>query len=111
MALTALDTDRAVTVSVVICAYTEARWDELVAGVRSVQLQDPPTPEVIVVIDHNEALLDRARREISGIKVTVNTGREGAVRSAERRRGRGDRRRRGLPRRRCQSRARMAVAP
>jgi GT2 family glycosyltransferase len=77
MALTALDTDRAVTVSVVICAYTEARWDDLVAGVRSVQLQDPPTPEVIVVIDHNEALLDRVRREIPGIEVTVNTGRRG----------------------------------
>src|SRR5664279_5118544 len=77
MALTALDTDRAVTVSVVICAYTEARWDDLVAGVRCVQLQDPPTPEVIVVIDHNEALLDRVRREIPGIEVTDNTGRRG----------------------------------
>ena len=77
MAVTTLDTERAVAVSVVICAYTEARWDELVAGVRSVQMQEPTTPEVIVVIDHNEALLDRVRREISGIKVTVNTGRKG----------------------------------
>jgi cellulose synthase/poly-beta-1,6-N-acetylglucosamine synthase-like glycosyltransferase len=41
-----------------------------------VQLQDP-TPEVIVVIDHNEALFDRVRIEILGIKVIVNTGRRG----------------------------------
>ena len=75
--MTTTDTGRAVSVSVVICAYTEARWDDLVAAVRSVQLQDPPTPEVIVVIDHNEALFDRVRIEISGIKVIANTGRPG----------------------------------
>ena len=75
--MTTPDTGRAVSVSVVICAYTEARWDDLVAAVRSVQLQDPPTPEVIVVIDHNEALFARVRLEIPGIKVTVNTDRRG----------------------------------
>jgi hypothetical protein len=71
------DTDLAVSVSVVICAYDEARWDDLVAAVLSVQQQDPPAPEVIVVIDHNEALLERVRQEITGIKPTVNTGRRG----------------------------------
>ena len=60
MVLTALDTERAVTVSVVICAYTEARWDDLVAGVRSVQLQEPPTPEVIA--QALLGLIDAARR-------------------------------------------------
>ncbi len=74
--MTAAGTGQAVSVSVVICAYTEARWDDLVAAVRSVQLQDP-TPEVIVVIDHNDALFDRVRIEILGIKVIVNTGRRG----------------------------------
>ncbi len=75
--MTTADTGRALSVSVVICAYTEARWDNLVAAVRSVQRQGPPTAEVIVVIDHNEALFDRVRVEILGIKVIVNTGRRG----------------------------------
>ena len=74
--MTATGTGQAVSVSVVICAYTEARWDDLVAAVRSVRRQDP-SPEVIVVIDHNEALFDRVRVEILGIEVIVNTGRRG----------------------------------
>ena len=46
-------------VSVVICAYTEARWEELVACVHSVQQQTVPCKEIIVVVDHNPTLLDR----------------------------------------------------
>lgn len=48
-------------VSVVICAYTEARWDDLVAAVQSLTAQSYRPLEVIVVIDHNPALLQRAR--------------------------------------------------
>lgn len=47
--------------SVVICAYTRERWAELGAAVRSVQDQTPHPHELIVVIDHNPALLERAR--------------------------------------------------
>jgi glucosyl-dolichyl phosphate glucuronosyltransferase len=48
-------------VSVVICAYTEARWDDLCAAVASVHAQTAEPLEVVVVVDHNEALLARAR--------------------------------------------------
>jgi GT2 family glycosyltransferase len=48
-------------VSVVICAYTEARWDDLCAAVASVHAQTAAPLEILVVVDHNEALLARAR--------------------------------------------------
>ena len=47
--------------SVVICAYSDERWDELLAAVESVQTQSTPPVETIVVVDRNPALLDRAR--------------------------------------------------
>src|SRR5919202_688038 len=59
-------------VSVVICAYTEARWDDLVAAVESVQCQTAPPPEIVVVIDHNPGLLARVCRHIPGVVVIEN---------------------------------------
>jgi glycosyltransferase involved in cell wall biosynthesis len=59
-------------VSVVICAYTEARWDDLAACVESVQHQSVPPREVIVVIDHNPPLLERVRVHIPGVIVVEN---------------------------------------
>jgi GT2 family glycosyltransferase len=58
--------------SVVICAYTEARWNDLVAAVASVQRQTVPPLEIIVVIDHNPRLLDRARAHIPGVVAVEN---------------------------------------
>ncbi len=59
--------------SVVICAYTFDRWDDLNAAVASVRVQIPPAKEIFVVIDNNEALRERAEREIEGVKVIPNT--------------------------------------
>lgn len=59
-------------VSVVICAYTEARWDGLCRSVRSVRQQTHLPTEILVVIDHNDALLERARAEIPGVTVLEN---------------------------------------
>jgi hypothetical protein len=53
------------SVSVIICAYTEQRWDHLVRAVESVRRQTLPASEVIVVIDHNPALLARAKAELA----------------------------------------------
>ncbi|HZT05865.1 MAG TPA: glycosyltransferase family 2 protein [Chloroflexota bacterium] len=50
------------TVSVVVCAYTEARWSELTACVRSLQNQTRVPDEIVVVVDHNPSLLERAER-------------------------------------------------
>lgn len=65
-------------VSVVICAYNEERWDELVAAVQSVKRQTLRPRDIIVVIDHNRGLLDRARKHLQGIFVAENGGELGA---------------------------------
>lgn len=65
------------TISVVICAYTEARWDELVAAVVSCQTQRRPAHEVIVVADHNPALLERVARDVPGVVLTENIEQRG----------------------------------
>src|SRR3954454_11764006 len=69
------------TGSVVICAYTLDRWTELKAAVRSVLNQTIPAKEVFVVIDHNDALYERADREISGgiVRVVANQWEPGLV--------------------------------
>jgi glycosyltransferase involved in cell wall biosynthesis len=63
----------ALNVSVIICAYTEDRWNDLVAAVQSVRAQSSPAHEIIVVIDHNPRLLERVRSEIPGIVVVDNS--------------------------------------
>jgi glycosyltransferase involved in cell wall biosynthesis len=59
-------------ISVIICAYTENRWNDLVAAVESVQQQTVPPGEIIVVIDHNPALLKRVREQIPGVFALEN---------------------------------------
>jgi GT2 family glycosyltransferase len=76
---------RAPTVSVVICAHTPARGEQLLAALESLRDQSRPPHEVIVVIDHNPELLswvgERApdmvvieNRERSGLSGARNTG-------------------------------------
>jgi GT2 family glycosyltransferase len=69
----------ALTASVVICAYTEERWSELLEATESARGQTHPPVETVVVVDHNEALLARAREAIvgDGIVVVSNTGPQG----------------------------------
>lgn len=62
----------AVSVAVVICAYTEERWDELVAAVASVRAQRLPARELVVVVDNNAALLERASAELPATQVIEN---------------------------------------
>lgn len=64
-------------VSVVLCAYTERRWDALVEAVASVTGQEPAPGETIIVIDHNAELLARARAAFTGATVLANSGRRG----------------------------------
>lgn len=65
------------TCSVVICAYSLDRWRDLVEAVASLQRQCDGQPEIIVVIDHNDALRQRAARRLSGVTVVVNEHRRG----------------------------------
>ncbi|WP_406859984.1 glycosyltransferase family 2 protein [Streptomyces sp. HUAS MG47] len=45
--------------SVVICVYTEDRWQDILAAVDSVRAQTLPALETLLVVDHNERLRDR----------------------------------------------------
>ena len=58
------------TVSVVICAYTLERWAQIVAAVASVRRQSAPAHEIILAVDHNPDLADRAREELPEVVVT-----------------------------------------
>lgn len=49
--------------SVVICAYTLDRWQDLVAGFEGIARQTVPPLEVVLVIDHHEELFRRAEQE------------------------------------------------
>lgn len=66
------------TATVVICVYTEDRWDDIVAAVASVRNQDVAAGEVLVVVDHNPALLERARARFTDpVRVLPNARRQG----------------------------------
>jgi glycosyltransferase involved in cell wall biosynthesis len=64
-------------ISVVICAYTDERWDELIASVESVQKQTLLPHEIIVVVDHNAALYQRAHQTLKNITVIENQEAQG----------------------------------
>jgi len=66
-------TQTAHDISVIICAYTEDRWDDLIAAIASVQQQILPPKEIIVVIDHNPGLMKRVREQVPGMVVAENT--------------------------------------
>jgi GT2 family glycosyltransferase len=58
--------------SIIICAYTEARWNDLVEAIASVQQQTLPSAEIIIVIDHNKLLFQRACESLHDVKVIEN---------------------------------------
>ncbi len=72
-------------VSVVICVYTEDRWDDILAAVASVRDQSWPALETLVVVDHNAALLRRLAKwygddgagATAGVRVLANAGPRG----------------------------------
>lgn len=58
--------------SVIICAYTEARWDAMLVAVESVRQQTLPPRQIILVIDHNPVLFERSLAALSGITIVEN---------------------------------------
>jgi len=70
-------TAQALDISVVICAHTEARWAQLVRAVESLRSQSVAPREIVVVIDHNLALADRACHQLPGARVIANDRRRG----------------------------------
>jgi len=66
------ETHTANDISVIICTYTEDRWNDLVAALESVQ-QQTLLPEIIVAIDHNPYLLKRVQEHLPGVIAVANT--------------------------------------
>jgi GT2 family glycosyltransferase len=62
------------TVSVVMCAYTEDRWEAIVGGCAAVLAQLGPADELVLVVDHNAGLVRRARAAIPGVRVVESEG-------------------------------------
>jgi glucosyl-dolichyl phosphate glucuronosyltransferase len=67
-------------ISVVICVYTEQRWDDIGLAIESVRRQSLAAHEIVVVVDHNQALFDRLVAELSawrdGPQITIAANRE-----------------------------------
>jgi GT2 family glycosyltransferase len=59
-------------ISVVICSFTEARWLLLSRAVESALTQSQPPEQVIVVVDHDPALLERARTAFGRVEVIAS---------------------------------------
>jgi GT2 family glycosyltransferase len=69
-----------VRITVVICVYTEDRWEDILAAVGSARQQSLPALETLLVVDHNPALLRRLAERYGctdGVRVLANTGPRG----------------------------------
>ncbi|MGW0906340.1 glycosyltransferase family 2 protein [Streptomyces sp. NPDC002853] len=67
-------------ISVVICVYTEDRWEDILAAVASVRAQSLAALETLLVVDHNASLLERLGKEYKeteGVRVLANAGPRG----------------------------------
>lgn len=60
------------TVSVVVCVYTEDRWPEIVIALTSLAAQTLPPAQVIVVVDHNPPLAERLAAQYPELDVVPN---------------------------------------
>lgn len=65
------------TVTIVICAYTERRWDLLLDVIESVRAQTVAPEEILVVIDHNEDLYERLIEIVDDVTVVESSGPRG----------------------------------
>ena len=59
-------------VSILLCVYTEARWDDMLAAIDSARRQTLPAGEIIVIVDHNPALYERLRLAAPDVRVVQN---------------------------------------
>ena len=64
-------------ISVIICAYSLERWEKLVSAVHSIERQTLPAHEIVVVIDHNHTLYERACSFFTTARVIENKDQRG----------------------------------
>jgi GT2 family glycosyltransferase len=65
------------SLSVVLCAYTLERWDDICAAVESLRAQSRPVDQVVLVADHNDELLARARAAFPEVACLPNAEGQG----------------------------------
>ena len=65
------------TLTVVLCAYTLDRWDDIRAAVESLRGQTVRPTEIVLVSDHNEELLEGSRAAFPDVVCAANTGPRG----------------------------------
>lgn len=66
--------DGHLAVSVVVCAYSERRWEQTRAALESVLAQKPSPAQVLLIVDHNADLAARALREFRAVTVLESDG-------------------------------------
>src|SRR6185369_11937411 len=64
-------------VAVIICAYTDERWNQLTEAIEAVANQSQPPDAIVVVIDHNPALLARVQQQFPHVKAIENVQEKG----------------------------------
>jgi GT2 family glycosyltransferase len=64
-------------ISVVICVYTLDRWKDICEAVQSVRNQTLAPREIVIVVDHNAELLQRAKSEFPDLLVIANREAQG----------------------------------
>ncbi|MDI9829950.1 glycosyltransferase family 2 protein [Streptomyces sp. KAU_LT] len=65
------------SLSVVVCAYTLDRWDDIRAALASLGSQRRPPDEIVLVIDHCPVLHRRATERLTTARVVANRERRG----------------------------------
>src|SRR4051794_38252019 len=66
------------TTSVIVAAYDSGRWSDTCEALRSLARQTRPPDEIVLVIDHNSDLLERAQAALPHLTVIGNSGVRGA---------------------------------
>lgn len=65
------------TISVVVCSYTEDRWDRLMGALDSIRTQTRPPQQTIVVVDYNVDLYKRLIFTVPDVVIVENNGPKG----------------------------------
>jgi glucosyl-dolichyl phosphate glucuronosyltransferase len=63
--------------SVVVCVYTEDRWDQICEVVQSLRTQSQPCGQIIIVVDYNRELYGRLVATMPDVTVVENTDTKG----------------------------------
>jgi glycosyltransferase involved in cell wall biosynthesis len=65
------------SVTVAVCAYTRDRWETLQGALEVALRQINHNDELLVVVDHNDALLARCRESLGDLKILPNCHKRG----------------------------------